>query len=555
LQILRAAVVRYSNDASILTRFGDALYQTGQISKARDAYRRAVMLDDSLLQAWYGRGMAEYSLQHYPGAIECFRQALAMDPRDAEMHFYLGTAMFQLGEVDAAVEELLLAAKAKGWRRRALSGVAVIIPGSPSFGNQSILDARRKWATLEEKFERPKITRTHRGGGKLARSDKLRIGYVSSFFTRPNWMKPVWGVINHHDRSHFEIHLFADGGNPQVGVGYQADASDVVHDVTALTNRALAERISRAGIDVLVDLNGYSSPNRLGVFMHRPARTVVGWFNMYASTGVRAFRYIIGDAAVIPPDEEPFYSERVLRVASSYLAFSVLYPVPAVVPPPCLSNGYVTFGCLAPQYKITREVIAAWARILQAAPTARLVLKNTCFGNELNRAFLLGKFGQHGVAPERLLLEGPADHYDFLCAYNRVDIALDTFPYNGGTTTTEALWQGVPVLTFHGDRWVSRISHSILLAAGLENWVEPSLEAYIQRAIEIGLSPEMPSRLASLREIMRSRLTRSAACDTKTLCRELEQHYRFLASRRRHTQLKDAPDFRAAGHRKSRAEV
>ena len=531
LEILSAAVLRYSDHAAILTRYGDALYQTGEISAARDAYRRALALDESLFQAWYGRGMAEYSFEGYTVAIRCFRQALALEPRDADARFHLGSALFQMGEVDAAIDELRLAARSRAWRRRSLRQIAAIIPGSPSRGNAAILEARRIWASMEAELERPSV-RKLRGAPK---SEKLRIGYLCSFFQHRNWMKPVWGVINRHDRYAFEIHLFADRGDPTAECGYQANPSDFIHCITDLSNQTAAERISEVGVDILVDLNGYSLPDRQGIFMRRPARTVLGWFNMYATTGISAFDYIIGDAAVIPPEEERFYSERVLRVPGSYLAFSVVYPVPAVLPPPCLHNGYITFGCLAPQYKITGEVIAVWQRILCAAPTARLLLKSTCLDDASNRAAVIAQFAAHGTAAERLVLEGPVEHYEFLEAYNRVDIVLDTFPYNGGTTTSEALWQGVPVLTFNGDRWVGRISRSILLAAGLPEWVAPSREGYIERAIELASSTETPRQLASLREILRNRLADSAACDTTTLCRELEQLYRFVASHgRRH---------------------
>jgi protein O-GlcNAc transferase len=531
LEILHPAVVRHPNNAGILMRYGDALYQKGEISRARDSYRQALALDASLFQAWYGRGLAELSFEAYTDAIECFRRALVLAPRDADVRYHLGSALFQMGEVDAAIDELLRAAKSQKWQRRALRQVAVFIPGSPSRGNRPILEARRKWAALEERFEHPPIARNGRAAGKPAPSGKLRIGYVSSYFTSRNWMKPVWGVINHHDRSRFEIHLFADCGGPDAAGGYKENATDLVHPIKGLANHAVAKQISEAGIDVLVDLNGYSSPDRLGIYMRKPAPNIVGWFNWYATTGIRAFDCIIGDSVVVPPGDERFYSERILRVSGTYLAFSVLYPVPEVVPPPCLRNRCLTFGCLAPQYKITDEVIAAWAQILGAAPAARLLLKNICLDDASNLTAVVGRFKLHGISPERLLLDGAAEHNEFLKAYNRIDIALDTFPYNGGTTNMEALWQGVPVLSFNGDRWASRISRSILIAAGFGDWIEPSREAYVHRAINLALSPQTGRHLARMRRTIRDRLARSSACDTATLCRELEEHFQILVSR------------------------
>lgn len=529
LPILRAAIVRHPGNASILTRYADALCQGEHVAEARDAYRRALAIDPAVFQAWYGRGMAEFSSGAYADAADSLRRAVALEPRDAEGRLYLGKSLFQMGEVDAAIDELLLATESNdsGMRRQALRQIAAIIPGSPSRGNGAILKARQKWARLEEKIERPQRARVTR---RVVASPKLRIGYVSSFFQHRNWMKPVWGMINRHDRSGFEIHLFADQGSPSAESGYRANPGDFIHVITDLSNEEAAGRISAAGIDVLVDLNGYSAPERLGLFMRKPAPIIVGWFSMYATTGIRAFDYIVGDASVVPPEEEPFYSERVLRVSGSYMAFSFLYPVPKVVPPPCLRTGRITFGCLAPQYKITDQEIAAWAQILAGAPTSILLLKSSCLDDPSNRAAVHARFARDGIAPERVLLEGSAEHYDFLDAYARMDIALDTFPYNGGTTTTEALWQGVPVLAFHGDRWVGRISRSILVAAGLGDWVMPSLDAYVERAIGLALSRATPGRLTELRGRMRERLVASAAYDTTALCRELEVHFRTAAS-------------------------
>jgi protein O-GlcNAc transferase len=528
LPILRAAILRHPGNASVLTRYADALHQAEHVAEARDVYRRALALDKGEFQAWYGCGMAEFSSGAYADAIECLCHAVALAPRDADARFYLGKSLFQMGEVDAAIDEFLLAAESTdaGMRRQSLRQIAVIIPGSPSRGNGPVLKARQKWARLEEKIERPQRAGVTR---RAVASRKLRIGYVSSFFHHRNWMKPVWGMINRHDRSGFEIHLLTDQGSPSAEGGYRAHPGDFIHDITDLSNEEAAAKISAAGIDVLVDLNGYSAPERLGLFMRKPAPIIVGWFGMYATTGIRAFDYIVGDASVVPPEEEPFYSERVLRVSGSYMAFSVLYPVPPVVPPPCLRARRITFGCLAPQYKITDEVITAWARILGAAPTASLLLKSSCLDDGSNRAAVHSRFARAGIAPERVLLEGSAKHYEFLDAYARVDIALDTFPYNGGTTTAEALWQGVPVLTFNGDRWVSRISRSILVAAGLEEWIESSLKSYAQRAIKLAKSPATSGQLMGLRGRMRERLLASPACDTAALCREMEAHYQLIA--------------------------
>lgn len=508
-----------------------ALHRRGQLASATSGYRAALALDPAMADVWFALGALERARGALGEAARCLRRARTLRHDWPTADLELGRALFQLGEVDQAVKFVRLAADASDvdTRRAAATFLAVILPGSPRADNQAILEARRRFALVERASQLPLAIPKPRA---MPPPGKIRIGYVSAFFGFANWMRPVWGVINHHDRTAFEIHLFADGAPPSEESGYRAQASDVVHETTRATNEGLARRIALAGIDVLVDLNAYSAPRRLGMFMRRPAPVLVGWFNSYATSGIDAFDYIIGDPEVVPPSEERFYTERVLRVPRSYIAFSVLHPCPEIVPPPCVAAGHLTFGSLASQYKITDAVVSAWSTILNAAPAARLFMKNRALDDASTRAHLLRKFARRGIGPSRITLEGSADHWAFLEAHARVDVALDPFPYSGGATTMEALWQGVPVLTFNGDRWASRTSRSLVVAAGLKDWCETSIEGYVDRAIALARSRRTPPMLASLRRRMRACLRSSPVCDSAGLARVLEALYGQIARSR-----------------------
>jgi protein O-GlcNAc transferase len=340
-------------------------------------------------------------------------------------------------------------------------------------------------------------------------------------------MKPVYGVINRHDRDRFEVHLVSLGGDPSASAGYREHDHDVIWQVGSCEDEKIARLLAAAGIDVLVDLNAYSAPKWLRLFLRRPAPVQLSWFNSFATSGLDCFDGIIGDDMVIPAAEEGFYTERVLRVGGTYLAFEVLHAVPDVAPPPCNSNqGSLTFGALASAYKLNDLTLDIWARILRSAPTSRLLIRASTLAESSNRDHLRARLAARGVADESVDLEGGAAHVDFLQSYDRIDVALDTFPYNGGTTTTEALWQGVPVLTYVGDRWVGRTSASLLRAAGLDAWIASDEEDLVAKAGALARGPATPARLAALRAGMRARLAASAACDTAGLCRALEQIYR-----------------------------
>jgi predicted O-linked N-acetylglucosamine transferase (SPINDLY family) len=507
------------SDALSLLQRADALHAQRRLEAAVVEYRRALALDATLFEAWYGLGASLLSAGSHGAAAEALGRAVALRADADGARCNLAEALFQLGCVDEAVRHYEMAAASHDAEvaQVSLDALVCIVPGAMSVDNAGVLALRQQWAATQHVRV---LTPAARRAGR-----KLRVGYVSAFFGDRNWMKPVFGVINRHDRSRFEIHLLSDGGDPSEHSGYVDHDEDRIWQINSLRNEELAGYIAAEGIDVLVDLNGYSAQRRLPLFMQRPARCQIGWFNMFATTGIAAFDWLVGDDAVLPPGEEAFYCERIHRVPGSYLAFDVRYPVPEVAVPPCLRNGFVTFGCLASNYKLTDATIEAWAEILRAAPSTRMVLKNARLGDGSNRDDMLGRFARLGVEAGRFVLEGPEEHFDFLRAYGRIDVALDPFPYNGGTTTTEALWQGVSVLCCNGDRWAGRTSRSLLLAAGLGEWVADDAAGYVAKAIELAGAPDAATRLGELRASMRERLRASAVCDCALLCCELETLY------------------------------
>ena len=509
-------------EAGLHQMHGNVLQSQQLLDEAIAAYDRALAIDDRLPGAWFASGCAQLSKGEYAAALDRFERTVALAPEFGPVHHNAGTALFKLGLADEALGRFRRSLELRD-DFRARTALATLIPGGPGADHAAVLAARRDW--FVEHLAPAPVKALRRG---LDAGGRLRIGYLSSFFQARHWMKPVWGLVNRHDRSGFEVHLFSDG--PESGcVGYRRDERDRFHDISALSNRDAAARIEASEIDILVDLNGYSNVPRLAVVAQRPAPIQAAWFNMYATSGMACFDYLVGDAQVIDPDEERFYSERVVRVPGSYLTFDVGYPVPDVADPPCRSSGRLTFGCLASQYKITPPVVEAWSRLLERAPGSKLLLKNAALGSAANRAHVSDRFARRGISADRLELEGPAEHFDFLSAYARVDVALDTFPYNGGTTTMEALWQGVPVLTFRGDRWASRQSASLLRAGGLDEFVAGGIEDYVDRAVRLAADPKP---LADLRRGLRARLAASSVNDTTAFARSMEALYRGFVEAR-----------------------
>jgi len=527
IAVLKQVIASCGQDAEFLAGAGTAFADMRQWKTSADAFGKALALDQNHLSSLTGLGAVEVDNSQEARALPRFERALARNPDCAEAHFHRARALCGLGQIEDAIDAFTRSAELGLAAGR--NNVASIIPGDPRASNRDVLDNRREWA---KRFARGSAvqggfsTRPRGAGGKL------RLGYVSRSFHHPNWMKPVWALLNRHDRRQFTVHLFSDSPRSSVDYGFAPQPGDQFHDTASLSAAELAALVSRMEIDLLVDLNSYGAMGRLPLYALKPAPLIIGWFNSYATTGIEQFDCLVGDDQVIPPDEEQFYVERIVRVPGSYLSFEVNYPVPDVAAPPCLRRGHLTFGSMCSLYKLTNEVASSWARILRECPTAHLFLKNAGLASAANREWLAAKFAACGVAPSRLRLEGPSAHFDFLAKYAEIDIALDTFPYNGGTTTTEAIWQGIPVITFRGDRWVSRTSASLLVNGGLGEFVADDHEGYVRRAVEFGNNPATPSRLEHLRRDMRLRLAASPVCDVAAFTRNMERIYRDLWSGR-----------------------
>ncbi len=512
------AHVEYAHCLQSLKRLDDAIA----------TYHAVIHVNPNNLDAQFSLGCAYARQNRHAEAVQWFQKALNMPlgARSPGIHHNLGRSLNELGRVTEAILHIESAAQIEKGPMRVVSHNALtsLIPNAPSADNEKILAVRQAWARTYAPYrkKKPKV------GAVAARDNRLRIGYISSFFHALNWMKPVFGLINQHDRDKFQWHLFSDGPAGRIHETYACNERDMVHDISRMDNEQAAHYIRCQGLDLLIDLNGYSQIRRLPLFRYHPAPLLAAWFNMYATSGMDSFHYIIGDAHVVPVEEEAFYTETVVRVPGTYLCFDVWYETPDIVAPPCLTHDGLTFGCLAPQYKITPEVLRAWIAILHQAQNTRLLLKSRQLEAEATRTYLLNLMRDAGIEPSRIVLEGSAPHQEFLKTYNRIDLVLDTFPYNGGTTTMEALWQGVPVLTFHGDRWVSRISASLMREAGLGWFVAADQDAYIAMAARLALDPSLPQRLAALRQGMRTRLRASPTCDTTSFARAMETLYTQL---------------------------
>lgn len=366
----------------------------------------------------------------------------------------------------------------------------------------------------------------------VAGGGKLRIGYVSGDLYTHSVTYFLEPVLQQHDRHRFEVYCYSVGSTRDATTARLEQLSDCWRDMSAESPEVLARQIRSDRIDILVDLSGHTGDNRLGAFALRSAPVQVSWIGYPATSGLPEMDYYLTDDYCDPPGmTERFYTERLYRLPHSFCCYLPPMEFPPIAPLPCLSNGYITFGSFNNFAKVTQQQLALWARILQAVPEARLYLKSMALGTDSVKQRVLEQFAAAGVAPERILLrvvtKTPLEH---LAEYGRVDIALDTFPYHGTTTTCEALWMGTPVVALTGTTHASRVAVSLLENAGCPELLAADEDEYLRQAV--GLAADI-DRLRGYRLSLRVCMAQSPLMDAVEVTREVERAFEEMVLRTR----------------------
>jgi predicted O-linked N-acetylglucosamine transferase (SPINDLY family) len=353
----------------------------------------------------------------------------------------------------------------------------------------------------------------------------LKIGYVSGDFRKHPVQMYIEPVLAAHDTTQVQAycyanHAFAD----EVTERIKAAVTQFRH-IQDLSDAAVAELIRQDGIDILIDLSGHTSGNRLGVFARKPAPIQATWIGYGNTTGLPTMDYIIADRYVLPVEEEQFYTEKPLRLDAGYVCFLTPELPIEVNELPMLANGYPTFGCFNVRAKITPHVMRVWAEILKRLPHAKLHLKNRTFEEASSCEPFSAAMQGLGAKSEQLIFSGFSPPADYLAAHHSIDLMLDTFPYSAHTTARDALWMGVPMLTLRGDRWASHVGEGLLSTLGYPECIAQTTEEYIEKAVRFAAKPQA---LSAMRAELRPRLASAVMTQPKQFTRGYEAALRDI---------------------------
>ena len=546
------------NSSSVYVNLGNALQSKGRFDEAGAHYQKALSIDCHLTEAHVSMGNLLSRLKRYDDAVRFYQNALSLDPDYPNAYNNLGYAYriqsrvvraaktFErglrididhfdtyvnyggthkdLGRVDVAIRCYERALSLNPNSINAMSNLLFAHNYTDGLTVEAIskrhFDVGRRISEIHPDKRLPYQNLRDQGR-------KLKIGYVSpdlrqhavAFFFEP--------LMRHHDRSRFEIYCYAEVFvEDHVSKALQGLSNQWLNTV-GMNDDELEARIRADGIDILVDLAGHTAHSRIGIFARRPAPVQVTWLGYPNTTGIKNIDYRLVDAITDPPGRaDTLAAETLLRLPGVFLCYQPPPDAPDPVALPCETSGTITFGTFSTLAKLSPSTLDAWAAILKRVPNSRLLLKSRLFIEEESRELYRSRLVERGVAAERLTFMDPIpDTAGHLGSYNLIDITLDPFPYNGTTTTCEALWMGVPMIVLAGTCHAGRVGMSLLNSVGLNDLVAETPDQYVEIAGR--LATDLP-RLKALRTGLRDRMKVSRLCDAPQFTQSMERTYREI---------------------------
>ena len=515
LPMFRRAAALAPGEPQVLANLGKALVKVHRPAAEVEGIARELLAGNPQSPEGFELlGALCEELRRYGDALRHYSAALAVSPGSAELNAAVGRIFTHLLDLPRAEMFLRRAWHLNPRSAGALSSLLFVLNSRCAAGPaQAMAEARRYGDLVTRPASRYTSWRSQSAPARL------RIGFVSGDLHAHPVGYFLEGLLRDCDRSRFEPVAYPTKLQADAQAQRLRELFAQWTPIGGMSDSAAARRIHADGVHVLIDLSGHTHHNRLPVFAFRPAPVQATWLGYFATTGMAEVDYIIGDRHVIPNGEEGHFTESAIRLPDSYLCFTAPdYDLP-ITPVPVAANGHVTFGCFNNLAKMGDPVVALWSKVLHAIPGSRLFLKAKQLSDPACVSATLARFRAAGVEPGRLDLEGEAPRRDLLAAYGRVDMALDPFPYPGGTTTVEALWMGVPTLTRRGDRFLSHIGETIAINAGLEDWVAQDDAQFVAKAAAFAAAPH---KLVELRSMLRARVLASPLFESPRFARGFE---------------------------------
>jgi len=522
---IRAALERKPEFPEAQVVLSNLLEAQGEFEAAAAAREIALRQRPEYAGAWYNYALVLVKLDRLAEAEAATRRVIQFDPGFFAAYVFLGDLLRTDARLEEAVEMFRRARTHAGGGLECEQAELHALNYFDGISDEALFERHRQvGARLEAAYP----ARYARFENRKDPDRRLRIGYVSrDFFRHPvSWF--MIPVLERHDRSQFEVYCYATTARLDDVTATVRSLTDGWRDAARWSQSELADAIHRDGIDILVDLLGHAGSSDLAVFAQQPAPVQVTWLGYLNTTGLTRMHYRLTDAYSDPQGAaDRLHTEALVRLPHSQWCYRPYRAMELskehATEPPCVRNGFVTFGSFNHLVKLSPTALALWARILAQLPGSRLIILGVPNGPPAHR--LIGNFEKQGIAASRITIVPPVPMNEYFPWFDAVDLALDATPYSGGTTTCDTLWMGVPVVTVAGTRSVSRSAASILTTAGLADWIAQTPEEYVRLALKFARDEAV---LVELRRSLRRRMRASPLMDEPGFARDLERAYRGM---------------------------
>jgi protein O-GlcNAc transferase len=524
IRFIEKAIEFGPNYTDAYNNLGIVLQEAGQLDEAIACYRNVLKLNPQFDRAYYNLGTALKEKWLIDEAIEKYQKAIRLNPYLVEAYNNLGLALQDQGKVEEAEKYYRHGLRLKPDFPLCHSNLLLLMNYNSRHNAESVFSEHLQFA---KNIAEPLYPSNLQYPNDPSTSRRLNIGYVSPDFRRHSVNYFLEPVLASHDHKHFEVYCYSDVTKSDNVTKQLQGYADQWRDIAGMPDEKIAGLIRQDRIDILIDLAGHTGQNRMLLFARKPAPIQVSWLGYPNTTGLSTVDYRLVDECTDPPGlTDPFYTEKLVRLPSCFLCYLPDKDSPAVGDLPALKSGHVTFGSFNYFPKVSPVTVAIWSAILQAVPCSRLIMKSRNFSDRTACRFALESFMRHGISAERVeLMSIRLSFTEHLDAYNLIDIGLDSFPYNGTTTTCEAIWMGVPVIALSGNTHASRVGVSLLTNLGLQELIAETFEEYISIAVK--LAGNLNS-LRELRESLRDRMAHSPIADAQRFTINLETCYRTM---------------------------
>ena len=546
----RSAININPDHAGAHGNLGNLLIETGRILEAETSYSHSIRITPSAHAAHYNLGNVYLAIQKYDAAEICYRRAIQIKPDFAAAYTDLGNTLMGAGRLREAEANHYHALVLNPCYPQAYNNLGCTLAEQGRLFEA--IKSFKKATTLEPYFpsihsnaifymnyidhfsKKEKFHEAANYGHKVSllatprfelwsdstSDDRLRIGFVSGDFREHPVTYFLEGLLSKINRHRFELFAYSMNKHEDETTRRLRTYFDHWHRIFNLSDQQAASLIHHDGVHILIDLAGHSALNRLPTFALKPAPIQASWLGYFATTGMREIDFVIGDPYVCPDRDDADFVERIKRLPETYLCWTPPQIAPEVAPLPAKTNGFITFGCFNNATKLNDDVLALWYRILAAVDGSVLLLKAAQFVDPDFRRRITERMTLFGLSPDRLKIEGRSSRSDYFKAFNQIDIALDPFPFPGGTTSVDGLWMGVPVITKKGNCFIAHNGETIAHNSGQSDWIAQDDADYFAKAIHF--SSDLQG-LANLRSGLRAQVLASPLFDADRFARNFEK--------------------------------